>query len=99
MIRRPPRSTRTDTLFPYTTLFRSLYFLEKSAPRLTGWQREILRIVRLIAQSFYPQRQTKVMNAGCAVWCHNRNMQRLHESGKTPEAAFHDFPTSHSNVL
>src|SRR3546814_16978286 len=26
MIRRPPRSTRTDTLFPYTTLFRSLAF-------------------------------------------------------------------------
>src|SRR3546814_1096693 len=25
MIRRPPRSTRTDTLFPYTTLFRSYY--------------------------------------------------------------------------
>src|SRR3546814_11591696 len=27
MIRRPPRSTRTDTLFPYTTLFRSLAML------------------------------------------------------------------------
>src|SRR3546814_13780424 len=27
MIRRPPRSTRTDTLFPYTTLFRSYPFL------------------------------------------------------------------------
>src|SRR3546814_6624779 len=26
MIRRPPRSTRTDTLFPYTTLFRSIKF-------------------------------------------------------------------------
>src|SRR3546814_1938980 len=26
MIRRPPRSTRTDTLFPYTTLFRSFVF-------------------------------------------------------------------------
>src|SRR3546814_6043794 len=26
MIRRPPRSTRTDTLFPYTTLFRSVSF-------------------------------------------------------------------------
>src|SRR3546814_3406749 len=25
MIRRPPRSTRTDTLFPYTTLFRSMF--------------------------------------------------------------------------
>src|SRR3546814_3874652 len=28
MIRRPPRSTRTDTLFPYTTLFRSLWLRE-----------------------------------------------------------------------
>src|SRR3546814_20654520 len=28
MIRRPPRSTRTDTLFPYTTLFRSKVVLE-----------------------------------------------------------------------
>src|SRR3546814_10792027 len=27
MIRRPPRSTRTDTLFPYTTLFRSIFHL------------------------------------------------------------------------
>src|SRR3546814_9159802 len=35
MIRRPPRSTRTDTLFPYTTLFRSArfgaHFLERPA--------------------------------------------------------------------
>src|SRR3546814_2935420 len=29
MIRRPPRSTRTDTLFPYTTLFRSVALLER----------------------------------------------------------------------
>src|SRR3546814_20532830 len=31
MIRRPPRSTRTDTLFPYTTLFRSIQHLRRSA--------------------------------------------------------------------
>src|SRR3546814_17477227 len=31
MIRRPPRSTRTDTLFPYTTLFRSLVALRLGA--------------------------------------------------------------------
>src|SRR3546814_1138287 len=31
MIRRPPRSTRTDTLFPYTTLFRSMRY------KLMGW--------------------------------------------------------------
>src|SRR3546814_4526646 len=34
MIRRPPRSTRTDTLFPYTTLFRSADFLEFLVARL-----------------------------------------------------------------
>src|SRR3546814_8792352 len=33
MIRRPPRSTRTDTLFPYTTLFRSC---RRSGPHLRG---------------------------------------------------------------
>src|SRR3546814_7648348 len=31
MIRRPPRSTRTDTLFPYTTLFRSYHELMRTA--------------------------------------------------------------------
>src|SRR3546814_5664536 len=34
MIRRPPRSTRTDTLFPYTTLFRSDRALEHPHPRV-----------------------------------------------------------------
>src|SRR3546814_4941541 len=33
MIRRPPRSTRTDTLFPYTTLFRSLPWVPDSSSR------------------------------------------------------------------
>src|SRR3546814_10851778 len=33
MIRRPPRSTRTDTLFPYTTLFRSLPDPEQDSAR------------------------------------------------------------------
>src|SRR3546814_8599117 len=33
MIRRPPRSTRTDTLFPYTTLFRSLFRPRADAER------------------------------------------------------------------
>src|SRR3546814_14785366 len=37
MIRRPPRSTRTDTLFPYTTLFRSFRdFLNGRLPALPG---------------------------------------------------------------
>src|SRR3546814_4123752 len=40
MIRRPPRSTRTDTLFPYTTLFRSFALPGNGAPgaeRTSSW--------------------------------------------------------------
>src|SRR3546814_16127974 len=62
MIRRPPRSTRTDTLFPYTTLFRSrtgavLHFLDardhrprvrqQAAPR-----RAELRLARVALEQF-----------------------------------------------
>src|SRR3546814_5132200 len=36
MIRRPPRSTRTDTLFPYTTLFRSPVRGPRAGPRPAG---------------------------------------------------------------
>src|SRR3546814_18567028 len=36
MIRRPPRSTRTDTLFPYTTLFRSGELLDLLAEKVVG---------------------------------------------------------------
>src|SRR3546814_19871017 len=39
MIRRPPRSTRTDTLFPYTTLFRSL-----PSKKITRWWRGFMNI-------------------------------------------------------
>src|SRR3546814_1418054 len=38
MIRRPPRSTRTDTLFPYTTLFRSTGQRSAGLPGLGEWQ-------------------------------------------------------------
>ena len=75
-----------------------LYFLEKSAPRLQPWQREILRIVRQIAQYFYPQRQTKVMNEGCATYCHYRIMTRLHDRGQISDGAFLEFLQSHTNV-
>src|SRR3546814_17994984 len=38
MIRRPPRSTRTDTLFPYTTLFRSHQFVGRAEGQgPSGW--------------------------------------------------------------
>ena len=76
-----------------------LYFLEKTAPRLQPWQREILRIVRLIAQYFYPQGQTKLMNEGCATYCHYRIMNRLYETGQIDEGSFLEFLQSHTNVV
>ncbi|MBW8270145.1 SpoVR family protein [Caldovatus aquaticus] len=76
-----------------------LYFLEKTAPRLQPWQREILRIVRHVAQYFYPQAQTKLMNEGCASWVHYQVMQRLHERGRISDGHFLEFLHSHTNVV
>src|SRR3546814_7707518 len=41
MIRRPPRSTRTDTLFPYTTLFRSLQQHRRRGAAAEQMQRQL----------------------------------------------------------
>src|SRR3546814_15361252 len=52
MIRRPPRSTRTDTLFPYTTLFRSLGYAETQdiiGQTLHGEDWTTLRIPKQVA--------------------------------------------------
>lgn len=76
-----------------------LYFLEKTAPLLRPWQREILRIVRHVAQYFYPQSQTKVMNEGCATWTHYEIMTQLHKQGSINDGAFLEFLQSHSNVV
>jgi stage V sporulation protein R len=76
-----------------------LYFLEKTAPRLQPWQRELLRIVRHIAQYFYPQSQTKVMNEGTATYVHYRIISRLHEQGRISDGNFLEFLQSHTNVV
>jgi stage V sporulation protein R len=76
-----------------------LYFLEKTAPRLQPWQREVLRIVRHIAQYFYPQSQTKVMNEGTATYVHYGIMTRLHERGRISDGNFLEFLQSHTNVV
>ncbi len=76
-----------------------LYFLEKMAPKLEPWQREILRIVRQLAQYFYPQKQTKVMNEGCATYVHYRIMNRLHEKGLISDGGIMEFLHSHSSVI
>jgi stage V sporulation protein R len=76
-----------------------LYFIEKASPRLQPWEREVIRIVRLIAQYFYPQPQVKLMNEGCATWVHQRIMTRLHETGQIDDAAFLEVLHATTNVI
>ncbi|WP_439924409.1 SpoVR family protein [Nitrobacter sp. JJSN] len=76
-----------------------LYFLEKNSLILEPWQREILRIVRVIAQYFYPQRQTQVMNEGCATFVHYTIMNALFDRGLINEGAMLEILRNHCNVI
>ena len=76
-----------------------LYFLEKHAPKLEDWKRELLRIVRMLAQYFYPQRQTKVMNEGCATFVHYEILNALYDRGQISEGSMLEFMHSHSSVI
>src|SRR3546814_1301137 len=55
MIRRPPRSTRTDTLFPYTTLFRSLGERGVDLQRLPRDAPPLLRILDCVERAHVVQ--------------------------------------------
>lgn len=76
-----------------------LYFLEKNAPLLETWQRELLRIVRKMAQYYYPQRQTQVMNEGWATFWHYTIMHELYDEGLVDEGFIMEFLHSHSSVI
>jgi stage V sporulation protein R len=82
----PRRADRDDAAaperrFPVEPQENLLYFIEKNAPLLDPWQREIVRIVRKIAQYFYPQRQTQVMNEGWATFWHHRLLNQMYDDG------------------
>ncbi|MCW7555504.1 SpoVR family protein [Endozoicomonas gorgoniicola] len=85
--------------FPKDPEENVLYFLEKHAPLLETWQRELVRIVRKIAQYYYPQRQTQVMNEGWATFWHYNLMNELHNEGKVTDGFIMEFLHSHSNVI
>jgi len=85
--------------FPTEPQENLLYFIEKSAPLLEPWQREIVRIVRKIAQYFYPQRQTQVMNEGWATFWHHKLLNTLYDDGHLSNGAMLEWLTSHTNVI
>lgn len=85
--------------FPSEPQENLLYFIEKNAPLLEPWQREVVRIVRKIAQYFYPQRQTQVMNEGWATFWHYTLLNTLYERGKATEGFMLEFLQSHTSVI
>ncbi len=85
--------------FPEEPQENILYFVEKSAPHLESWQREIVRIVRKMAQYFYPQRQTQVMNEGWATFWHYTILNEMYDEGLVTDAFMLEFLTSHTNVV
>ena len=88
-----------DERFPAEPQENLLYFIEKNAPLLEPWQREIVRIVRKLAQYFYPQRQTQVMNEGWASFWHYTLLNQLYDEGLVNDGFIIEFLQSHTNVI
>ncbi|MFT3663852.1 SpoVR family protein [Piscinibacter sp.] len=85
--------------FPEEPQENLLYFIEKNAPLLEPWQREVVRIVRKVAQYFYPQRQTQVMNEGWATFWHHKLLNTLYDDGRMSEGMMIEWLKSHTNVV
>ncbi|KTD26958.1 SpoVR family protein [Legionella israelensis] len=85
--------------FPEEPQENILYFIEKNAPLLEPWQREIVRIVRKVAQYFYPQGQTKVMNEGWACFWHYTLLHALYDEGLVTDEFMLEILQSHTNVI
>jgi stage V sporulation protein R len=76
-----------------------LYFLEKNAPHLEGWKRELIRIVRKVAQYYHPQRHTQIVNEGFATFTHYNILNKLKDENLINDGFFLEFLTSHTNVV
>ncbi|ART81250.1 SpoVR family protein [Oceanisphaera profunda] len=76
-----------------------LYFIEKHAPLLEPWQRELVRIVRKISQYFYPQKQTQVMNEGWATFWHYTITQHMYDEGLVTDSFMMEVLHNHTNVV
>jgi len=85
--------------FPEQPEENILYFIEKNSPKLKGWQRELVRIVRKTSQYFYPQGQSKVANEGCATFTHYEIINKMYEEGYLGDDFMLEFFHHHSNVI
>ncbi|AXT87604.1 SpoVR family protein [Bordetella bronchiseptica] len=95
----PAGAGERRAVFPPEPEENLLYFIEKYAPKLEPWQKELVRIVRKIAQYFYPQGHTKVMNEGWATFWHYTLLNRLHQKGRVTDGFMIEVLQSHTNVV
>lgn len=75
-----------------------LYWIEKNARGLPEWQREIVRIVRVISEYFYPNMLTKLVNEGVATWVHHEFMRVLRERDVIDDGIYQEFLVEHAGV-
>jgi len=94
----PPGDGR-ESRFPDEPQENILYFIEKNAPLLEPWQREVIRIVRKISQYLYPQRQTKVMNEGWACFWHFHILHELYREELVTDGFMLEFLQYHTAVV
>jgi stage V sporulation protein R len=93
------KQAEQEPIWPLEPQENLLYFIEKNSPIMETWQREIVRIVRKIAQYFYPQRQTQVMNEGWATFWHYTLLNKLYDEGLVNDGFMIEFLQSHTNVI
>lgn len=98
-LREAKEEKRPEQRFPPEPQENLLYFIEKNAPLLEPWQRELVRIVRKVAQYFYPQRQTQVMNEGWACFWHYTIINTLYDRGLLTDTFMLEFLQHHTNVV
>lgn len=98
-VREAEEVDRVEARFPPEPEENLLYFIEKYAPLLEPWQREVVRICRKVSQYFYPQRQTQVMNEGWATFWHYTILNQLYDEGIVGNGFMMEFLKSHTNVI
>ncbi len=75
-----------------------LYFIQKHCSNLKPEVREIIKIVSNIAQYFYPQMQTKLMNEGWATFVHHEILTTMEERELITPGSYLEFLHSHAGV-
>src|SRR3546814_20439579 len=100
MIRRPPRSTRTDTLFPYTTLFRSHQVAGRVGEQVEQREAGLAAVddprclVALLRSEEHTSELQSLMRISYAVFCLKKKITQECNHNSSIIATLHDITSS-----